>query len=294
MRYPLLGVFLALPLCAQQKDASREIPSADAMVVAVAHDSSVLEGGIGSGRTLPAGVVDVSPLAWITADGSWKAISCDVKHPKACKQFEASYLKKPHDYTVISADGRGANVHIDSMDLDKECFGYGGKGNFTGASVRYAAVAASTDAEFDQGPTAKRILGADAELVRKAFASTMGARIDSIEELRFYSFELEGQSLVVVQRAYQDYANKPSYRQENRRYKFIFAVGRMQQGDFKLLHWKENIEDENEQILGLIHHKSGKDFLVTAVSDPESQFYRIYGVKDGKLSIVFEGGGGGC
>ena len=44
----------------------------------------------------------------------------------------------------------------------------------------------------------------------------------------------------------------------------------------------------------MIHLKSGKDFLVNSVTDPESYFFRIYGIKDGKLTKVFEGGGGGC
>lgn len=68
----------------------------------------------------------------------------------------------------------------------------------------------------------------------------------------------------------------------------------MNQGKFHLLFWKENTIDENEQILGLVHLKNGRDYLVNTVSDPETQFFRIYGIRNGKLTLVFSGAGGGC
>jgi hypothetical protein len=67
----------------------------------------------------------------------------------------------------------------------------------------------------------------------------------------------------------------------------------MGEGHFRLLHSKEE-GDENEQILGLVHLKSGQDYLVNTISHPEGDFFRIYGIRDGKLTMVFEGGGGSC
>jgi hypothetical protein len=63
---------------------------------------------------------------------------------------------------------------------------------------------------------------------------------------------------------------------------------------FHLPYWKKNIDQENELVLGTIHLKNGRDFLVTTVSEPESQSIRIYGLKDGKLTLVFSGGGASC
>jgi len=68
----------------------------------------------------------------------------------------------------------------------------------------------------------------------------------------------------------------------------------MNGGKLRVLHWKENTEDDNEQILGVIHLRAGQDFLVSASSDPEGNEYRVYGYRNGKLVIVFHGGGGGC
>ena len=94
---------------------------------------------------------------------------------------------------------------------------------------------------------------------------------------------------------FENYADKPKYAPGSHvNLEFILAIGEMSEGHFHLIHWKENTGDDNEQILGLIHLKSGRDFLVDATSDPESNSFRIYGIRNAKLSIVFEGGGGSC
>ena len=68
----------------------------------------------------------------------------------------------------------------------------------------------------------------------------------------------------------------------------------MEQERFHLLFWKESTSDENELIVGTIRLKNGMDFLVNEVSDPETYSYRIYGIREGKVALIFRGGGGGC
>jgi hypothetical protein len=68
----------------------------------------------------------------------------------------------------------------------------------------------------------------------------------------------------------------------------------MKQSQFHLHYWKNNVEDENEQILGTVHLKIGRDFLITTTSDPETQIFHIYGIRNGNLTLIFTGGGGGC
>ena len=63
---------------------------------------------------------------------------------------------------------------------------------------------------------------------------------------------------------------------------------------FHLLYWKQNTEDEDERLLGTIRLNSGHDFLITVVSDPEGHWYRVYGIRDGKLTQVYSGGGSSC
>jgi len=283
----------------------------DVMIVAVSRDDSVLSGGISSGRLIAHEKVAVEPFAWLSPGGEWKAIDCDEGHPQACKTFDREYLSKPQVYTVVSADGRGAKVSVDEMELDDECFGYGGLGVFSGAPISYADVAASSTEFITIGSPATRLPDAEAEPIRKAFAEAAGEKLDATVEmyqsastekidptleLRIYSVQLEGQKLLIVQRAFQDWANKPEYH-DPQTWHFqldsVFAVGRMEQGRFVLLYWQK-MEDGNQQFLGLIRLKSGKDFLIETVSDPETQFFRVYGIRDGKIALVFQGGGGGC
>jgi hypothetical protein len=276
-----------------QQSALTLAPDSAVMLAAVSRDDSVLPGGIGTGKLLGTGKLSIEPMVWLTLDGEWKSIDCDPSRQKDCRKFEEIYLSKPHAYTIVSADGRGATVNAVPTTMS-ECFDYTGSGTYTGPPIRGTAIAASSIEMFTKGPSAKRLSNQDAEQVRKALSVFVPAKLDSLKELRIYSLRLEGQDLFVVQRAYQDFASKPSYNPQEDHFKFIFAIGTMAEGHFHLLHWKKNIEDENELVLGTIHLKSGRDFLVTTVSDPESQSFRIYGLKDGRLTLVFSGGGASC
>jgi len=268
------------------------------MVAAVSRDDSVLAGGISGGRLSAPGRVEVVPVAWLTPSGDWKSIACDADHPAACQEFESDYLEKPHTYTVVSAEGSAAIVRVEKMSLG-ECFGYGGQGKYYGASISYTALAASSPHIFTAGQPARRVSGQDADPILKAFAATVGRKLDSTKALRVYSLRLEGRDMFVIERAFQN--SKPDYapdRSENHGkafdLKMIFALGTMQRDRFDLLHWKENVEDENEQILGVIHLKNGSDFLISSVNHPEGQFFRIYGIQNRKLALIYSGGGGSC
>lgn len=301
MRKYLLTLICALPgmLVSQSPVTEPSNAPQETMVVGVAHDDSVTGGGIGSSHFLAPGKADVQPIAWITPDGQWKKLSCNGINPaggysSACKNFDRDYLSKPHDYTVVSADGQNAIVHVKRMALDNECFGIGGQGAFTGGPIRYAAVATESSKIFTAGEPARRLPEQDAEPIRKALASAVGNKLDSTKELRVYSLRLEGKSLLVIQRAFQDWADKPEYHTNHPDLDEIFAIGTMNGGRFKLLFWKENTGDDNEQILGLIHLKTGRDFLVTSSNNPEGNSFRVYGVRDGKVVLILEGGGGEC
>jgi hypothetical protein len=115
-------------------------------------------------------------------------------------------------------------------------------------------------------------------------------KLDSITKLRLSSVRLGGKLLIVVQRSLSDYsiAEAPEH------VTLIFAIGTMDQRGFRVLHWKQNTEDEEEVVLGTIQLKSGLQFLITVVHDPESQSFRVYGVRGGRLSLVYSGGGSSC
>ena len=138
----LLVLAISLPAVNQQP-APTSLQDAAVMLAAVSRDDSMLTGGLGSGRWTGRGTVVVEPLASLTPSGEWVSVPCDPNHPATCTKFERDYLSKPHTYTVISADGRGASVQAAPVRLS-ECSDFTGTGTYTGASIANSAIAASS------------------------------------------------------------------------------------------------------------------------------------------------------
>lgn len=174
------------------------------------------------------------------------------------------------------------------MELDNECFGIGGQGTFPSGAFRFAGVAAEDPSFFTSGPPAIRLAKDAAAPLRRSLKSSVGQKLDSTEWLAVYSLTLEGHPLIVFQRPFQSWApliKNPATSTAS--FSEIFAIASQEAGKFALLHWKDNTGDDNQQILGVIHLQSGREFLVTTSSDPESQRYRIYGYRNGKFAMVF-------
>jgi hypothetical protein len=267
-------------------------PAQDPGVVlaAVSRDARTL--GMGSGKQSAKGAAFIEPLARLTPSGEWQNLPCfadtDGKHylnQNACLEFEREYLRKPHTYSVVSAEGRGATIHAAPSTLN-ECFGYTGTGTYSGAEIRSSAIAASSIDFFSDSPPPQLLHDAGAMPVLKAFAAVVPGGLDSSLNLKVFSLRIEGQDLVLVQRSYAEPAGKSL--------KLIFAIGEVDQSQFHLLRWKQNTGDEDEVMLGTIHLTNGRDFLITTVSDPEGQWFRVYGIRQGKLAMVYSGGGSSC
>jgi hypothetical protein len=267
------------------------------MVVAISRDQSVLLGGISSANLSKAGVVQVEVLAYVTPQGDWSDHACAKGgtkiRAKRCEAFARQYLGKPHRYTVVSADGRGAEVAAAPITLS-ECYNYTGTGTYTGAALHGTALASDTPDVFAIGSAVTRVSPAGAASINDALRALVPSMLDSIVELRLYRVELEGQQFIVVQRAFQDWASNPKYDTGQGALKMIFGIGKFDFGRVRLLHWKDNVEDLNEQVLGKVRFKSGKEFLITSLGDPESQTFHVYGIRDGKLALIYSGGGSSC
>jgi hypothetical protein len=93
-----------------QQPEPKPAQDADIMLAAVARDQSLLTGGIGPSNRLKQGKVAVEPMVRLTSAGEWKNVPC-APGGKGCQKFEREYLSKPHSYTVISAEGKGAAIH---------------------------------------------------------------------------------------------------------------------------------------------------------------------------------------
>lgn len=285
-----LCLFLSAPAVVfSQQPVPSSSPDAGVVLAGVSRDNSMLAGGISGSSQTANGTVFVEPLARLTSTGEWQKLPCDTSHPDTCLKFEREYLSNPHIYTVVSADGKGAVIHAEPTKLS-ECYGYTGMGTYSGSDIRHSAIAASSIDFFTDGPPAHLLSKAEAQPILMALNGLIPSKLDSSLYLRLYSLRLEGQELVLIQRAFADYTGKLDTKSP----RFIFAIGTMEKGELHLLHWKQNIEDEDERVIGTVHLKGGRDFLITTVCDSESQTFRVYGIRDGKLVMVYFGGGSSC
>jgi hypothetical protein len=258
------------------------------MVAVVSRDGSMLSGGIGTGKRTRNGTIDVELLGWLSKTGEWKSHPCAKDYSKRCVKFAHGYLAKSHTYIVVSAEGKGATIHSAPVTLS-ECFDYTGTGTYSGAPIATSAVAAGSADFFADSSPALLLNNESSAPTRKALGRLVPKELDSIERLRIFSVRLEGRNLTVVQRNYSDFADRAEHR-----YAYLFAIGTLSQGSFHILHMKQNTEDEEESLLGTVSLKNGREFLITAVSDPESHSFRIYGIQSGKLTMVYSGGGSSC
>jgi len=288
MRAKISRLGIGFTLAALTLAAGEQSQEADSQVMIAAISRAALVGGLGPSALSKPGTVNVEPLAFLTSSGNWRSIPCKPGNGEGCKEFEREYLRKRHTYTVISADGMGTTIHALPVTLT-ECFGYNGDGTYSGGRIRNSAIAASSADFFDNADAPNRVSPSQASAIRKSLRPLVPKRLDSTEDLRLMTLQLEGMDLLVVQRAYGDNIDPTNFTR-----KYIFMIGRFDQGQFHVLHRKNNMEDEEERVLGTIRMKNGREFLITTVADPESQFFRIYGIRDGKLVVVFSGGGSSC
>jgi hypothetical protein len=285
-------VLLAVSLMAlSQQSMPTSSHDSGVMLAAVSLDPRML--GMGSGKENAKGTAYVEPLARLTSSGEWQSLPCFAdrdgkqyaanQQEAACSKFERQYLSKPHTYTVVSAEGRGATVNAPPTTLS-ECFGYTEKGTHSGANIATSAIAASSSDFFSDSPAPQLLSNTEAKPILKAFAAAVSGGLDSNLHLKVFSLRLEGQDLILVQRSYVEPAGT----------KLIFAIGKMDQDRFQTLRWKENVGDEDEVVLGVVHLTNGREFLITTVTDPEGQWFRAYGIRQGKLVMVYSGGGSSC
>ena len=256
------------------------------MLAAVSRDEDLLRGGIGPSKWTGQGRVAVEPLAFVSEDGTWTSIPCSTDKQGNCLKFEREYLSKPHDYTVVGSDGYGAAVHAKPTSLS-ECFDYGTTGTYSGNTIKRSTIAASSGQPFTETEPIRPMGKKDTLAIRALLTKFVPNKLDSPNGVKVLVVTLNDQELYVLQRAFEDMP-------EDGHRSLVFGIGVVQPHAFHLLYWKKNTQDENERVVGTLHLKSGHDFLITVVSDPESHSYHVYGIRGGRLSLVYAGGGSSC
>ncbi len=276
--------------------APGQVPGGAVMLTAVSRDVSVLSGGISTGIRTPEGTADVEQIAWITPSGAWRELPCnyhwltdaDLAH---CRKFASTYLSRFHRYTIVSPDGYGATVQAPPSKLDN-CYAFGGRGVYTGQTVVRTAIAASNPTAFEPSSRLRAVQGTAYPRILAAFAGATPVKLHTLQGIRLYRLSWNGLHLIVAERSFTDFSSSSPSLMPN--VKLIFSIGEMRHGKFHILFWKQNTTDDNEQLLGTIRLKSGKQFLVTSINTPQAQFFRAYALRNGIVQMVFSGGGATC
>lgn len=266
------------------------------MLTAVSRDASVLSGGISTGIRSPQGIANLEQIAWLTPSGTWQDLPCNYHWVTSadiarCRDFAASYLGLSHTYTIVSADGYGATVQSSPARLDR-CFSFASRGVYSGHPLERTALAASNPKAFAPGQPLTPLGGDEYQQVLQAFAAASPVHLNTLAGIRLYRLQWSGHTLIVVERSFTDFSSSNPSVVPN--VKLIFAVGQMAKRHFQMLFWKHNTADANEQVLGSVLLKNGKEFLVTSVNSPQAQFFRIYAMRNGAIHMVFSGGGSSC
>jgi hypothetical protein len=201
------------------------VQQTDIFLLGVSRNDSMFKGGISGPKQTGKGNVVVEPIARVTASGDWKEFPCDSKDGKstrACIRRAREYLGHPHAYTVVSADGKGAQIHAQPVALSA-CESYDGVGTYSGSTIAGSAIAAESADFFADAAPPRSLRSNESAPIRKALAALIPKRLDSLSVLRLFSLDIQGQRLVAVQRAFSDHASN----QRDERYGLIFAIGFM-------------------------------------------------------------------
>lgn len=291
-RFVITGLIAAAAMGASSPHPARTCHHrTDTIILAVSRDDGFI-GGISCCDRTKHGSIAEKPIGRLSSSGAWSPLTnCSSDDSSGCKVFEQNFLSKRHDYRVVSHDGYGSIVRVGPMKLS-DCYGYSGMGTYSEGEIDSSAIASSVPGLFTQDLSPQLLKSPNSKPILDAISSKVQGGLSSRRYFKFYSVHLGGRNLIVVQRALQDYANKPNT--SSLTLDSIFSIGVIRDGQFKILLFKSNTEDEDEIILGMIRLRNGREYLVTSVHDPEGQWFRVYGIRDGNLRIVYSGGLSDC
>jgi hypothetical protein len=294
MKALCFSALLTFPLALHSQAAPTSPPSAlphegSATLLAVVRDWAFVAGYTGGWPSATAPRVPVELLAVVTASGKWidPTLKCWDEDSSGCQEFLDLYLNRPKEYIVLTSPGRGAAVHVAPVTKIGDCYGFSSDGILTTTAIGGSAIASDHPELFNASPVLQSASPAELAIVRTGLLNLGKDKIRRFEGVRVRKVQIEGQSYFIAER----------HSTPQRSLGIVFSIGRIEHGRFELIRWNDEGGEDGDTVenaLGVIRLKSGREFLVTTESDPEGQRFYAYGIKDGRLQIVFKGGGSSC
>jgi hypothetical protein len=294
MRHLRIEVIIAVCLTA---GAQAQIPAAPApsskepiaRLLAVSSNWEALAGNVGAWPDAKAPRIPVEFIAVISASGHWSDPTklCDELRGNQCGLFLRKYVNYSPSYSVITEPGWGTSIAVSPVPKVDECFEFTSEGLPESYQFGQTAVAADAPDLFTQTLPFEDASPAEIAVIRARPLALGPAKVKSFKGVMVRKLQLEGSALYIAQRHYSMGTESG----------IVFAIGSIVRGRFELLRWNPlggEDGDTVESALGVIRLKSGKEFLLTVEHDPEGHVYYAYGLKNGRLAIVFKGGGSSC
>ncbi len=287
----LFAVYLVLGIQAQTRSPSAPVrDERKARLLAVAKDWESQAGNVGAWPVAAAPKVPVEFLAMVSQSGHWSdpTTLCDEEHSSKCDLFLRNYVNYSASYRVITEPGWGVGITVHPVRKVDECYGFSSEG--LPNSSQFGGTAVATDAPdlFVESPVIGSASPSEIGIVRSGLLRLGTSKVKSFGGIRVQKIRLEGSEFFVAQRHYS---------KERPESGIVFSIGRINQGRFEVLRWNPDGGEDGDTVesaLGVVRLKSGKEFLLTTENDPEGHRYYVYGIKNGRLEIVFKGGGSSC
>ena len=278
-----------LPQATPPGKSSASIHEKQATLLAVVKDWAFEAGYTGGWPSATPSHVPVELLAVVTASGNWidPTLRCREEDNAGCKEFLEQYLNRAKDYTVLTLPGRGSTVHVEPVDKLDDCYDFWSTGTLSSGNTGDAAIASDHLALFDTSPAWQNASRSEIAIVRAGLLGLGPKKVKEFDGVQVRKIQIEGQMYFVAER----------HSTTHRRYGIVFSIGRIEQGRFDLVRWNDEGGEDGDTVesaLGVIRLKNGREFLITTESDPEGQTFYAYGIRNGHLQIVFQGGGSSC
>jgi hypothetical protein len=249
-----------------------------------------LAGSVGGWPVAAAPKIPVEFLAVVSESGRWSdpTTLCGEERSSKCDVFLRKYVNYSAKYSVITKPGWGVDIAVRPVKEVDECYGFSSEGSPNSNQFGESGVASDAPDEFGQPQAMQSASSNEIRIVRSGLLRLGPSKVKTFEGVSVQKFQIQGKVFFIAQRHYSKVRSESG---------IVFSIGGINQGRFELLRWNPGGGEDGDTVesaLGVIQLKSGQEFLLTTESDPEGHRYYVYGLRNGRLEIVFKGGGSSC
>lgn len=178
-------------------------------------------------------------------------------------------------------------MHVRPITKLGDCYDFFSSATLDVKTIGDSALASDNPTWFDTSPAIEPASAAEIRIVKTGLLQLGPQKVRSSAGLRIRSVRLERNVYYLAER----------HSTSHHPYGIAFAIGRIVSGKFEILRWNDNGGEDGDTVetaLGAVRLVNGREFLLTMETNPEGRSYYVYGIQQGRLQIVFRGGGSSC